>query len=280
MATKNIDARIKNKRDTSANWEKNNPVLLNGEVIIIDTAAGEVRYKTGDGIKTYKQLPFNDEAIKAQIDNAVKKTGDTMTGDLVVGQASIQTNGYVNSTWLKTTANTHLSNPANKVAVLDPSGWVYHRTADEIRSDINALPNQTGKSGQLLGFTSDNVVGAVDMPKTGGSFYNSKFVGTLTPSNWVANGSNGYYQQFNIANMNSEQYPLVFPNWTSNKSLEQESWNMIDNGVESFNGYVRFYSNVKTKTSVGFTLLFGLMDSNLVTLVKEKIETTGIFIPG
>ncbi len=67
MAIKNIDARIKNKRDTATNWEKNNPVLLNGEIIIVDTSSGEVRTKTGDGIKNYKQLPFDDEAIKAQI---------------------------------------------------------------------------------------------------------------------------------------------------------------------------------------------------------------------
>lgn len=67
MAIKNIDTRIKNKRDTSANWDKNNPVLLNGEIIIVDTPSGEVRYKTGDGVKTYKQLPFDDEAIKAKI---------------------------------------------------------------------------------------------------------------------------------------------------------------------------------------------------------------------
>lgn len=73
MAIKNIDARIKHKRDTSANWERHNPVLLNGEIIIVDTASGEVRYKTGDGIKNYTQLPFDDEAIKAQINDKLTK---------------------------------------------------------------------------------------------------------------------------------------------------------------------------------------------------------------
>lgn len=165
---KQLNARIKNKRDTSANWEKANPVLFNGEVIIVDTNAGEVREKIGDGIKTYTQLPFKDEAMKAQIDNCVKKTGDTMTGDLKVGAASIQANGYVNSTWLKTTANTHLSTPATKIAVLDSAGLVYHRTPAEILSDIGALATQKGVAGQLLGFTADNVVGAIDAPEGGG----------------------------------------------------------------------------------------------------------------
>ena len=52
-AVKNLNARIKNKRDTSANWTANDPVLLNGEIIIVDTAAGDVRYQVGDGSKQY-----------------------------------------------------------------------------------------------------------------------------------------------------------------------------------------------------------------------------------
>ena len=48
MATKTFNARVRNKRDTSANWTANNPVLLNGEIIIVDTAAGDVRYKVRD----------------------------------------------------------------------------------------------------------------------------------------------------------------------------------------------------------------------------------------
>ena len=58
-----FNARIKSKRDTASNWETNNPVLLNGELIIVDTNAGDVRFKIGDGVKTYTQLPFQDESL-------------------------------------------------------------------------------------------------------------------------------------------------------------------------------------------------------------------------
>ena len=47
MAQKIINARAKNKRDTSANWTAADPVLLDGEIIIVDTAEGEVRTKIG-----------------------------------------------------------------------------------------------------------------------------------------------------------------------------------------------------------------------------------------
>ena len=69
MAQKIINARAKNKRDTSANWTANDPVLLDGEIIIVDTADGEVREKIGDGIKTYTQLPFSDEKLRNLLNN-------------------------------------------------------------------------------------------------------------------------------------------------------------------------------------------------------------------
>ena len=58
---------IRQKRDTAANWTNNNPVLLNGELILVDTAEGQLRVKIGDGIKTYTQLPFMDEALRTLI---------------------------------------------------------------------------------------------------------------------------------------------------------------------------------------------------------------------
>lgn len=64
MANKTFNTRIKNKRDTSANWTSKDPVLLNGELIIIDTASGETRFKIGDGVKKYSQLPFQDEILR------------------------------------------------------------------------------------------------------------------------------------------------------------------------------------------------------------------------
>lgn len=61
MNSKEFLTRIQMKRDTSSNWVVNNPVLLDGEVVIVDTDAGDVRYKVGDGTKKFTQLPFTDE---------------------------------------------------------------------------------------------------------------------------------------------------------------------------------------------------------------------------
>lgn len=106
-----LNTRVQSKRDTSANWTQNNPVLLDGEVIVVDTNSGDVRFKVGNGTSTYTQLPFQDEYVLNQIpdvsnfvtaedptgivntvpptfdghtiDDFVLKTGTTMTGPLI-----------------------------------------------------------------------------------------------------------------------------------------------------------------------------------------------------
>ena len=96
--TKIFKTRIKQRRDTSANWESKNPVLLNGEVIVVDTANGETRTKTGNGTKTYTQLPFDDEGAKGGkglIDKSfadnVSTSGNTTTIDQQLKTYSVTT---------------------------------------------------------------------------------------------------------------------------------------------------------------------------------------------
>lgn len=76
---------------------------------------------------------------------ALPTTGGTLTGNLKVGSASLGTNGYVVGTWLQGTAANHMNYAAPKIAVQDSSGWIYHRTASEIKSDIGAGNTDTYK---------------------------------------------------------------------------------------------------------------------------------------
>ena len=81
--SKNINVRIALKRDTSANWTNHNPVLLNGELILVDTAEGQLRVKIGDGRKTYTQLPFMDEALRALITDVDNNNSKVVLKDLI-----------------------------------------------------------------------------------------------------------------------------------------------------------------------------------------------------
>lgn len=85
MANTEFNVRIQLKRDTDANWRAKDPQLLAGEVVFVDTNAGEVRTKVGDGTKKYSALPFMDEVLRNLISNAdhlfkVKATCD-LTGN-------------------------------------------------------------------------------------------------------------------------------------------------------------------------------------------------------
>ncbi len=64
---KTFETRIKQKRDTDENWAQKNPILLDGELIFVDTADGQLKAKVGDGVKSYIQLSFCDAALKAFI---------------------------------------------------------------------------------------------------------------------------------------------------------------------------------------------------------------------
>lgn len=92
---------------------------------------------------------------------ALPTTGGTLTGNLKVGSANIGTNGYLQGTWLQGTAVNHLTTTATKIAVQDSSGWIYHRTASEILSDISAVPTSRTINGKAL--TTDITLTSTDL---------------------------------------------------------------------------------------------------------------------
>lgn len=79
MANKIFNTRVKNKRDTEANWKSKNPVLLDGEIIIVTTTSGDTRFKVGDGKKTYNQLPFQDQKTRDLIPSVDASLSSTST---------------------------------------------------------------------------------------------------------------------------------------------------------------------------------------------------------
>lgn len=69
MSGKIFNMRVKNKRDSVSNWTDKNPILLDGEVVVVDSTDGESRFKIGDGTKHYSELPFQDEYLQNEINN-------------------------------------------------------------------------------------------------------------------------------------------------------------------------------------------------------------------
>ena len=59
---KTFNTRVQQKIDTENNWIAQDPVLLNGEIVIAKTEFDEMRIKIGDGTSTFSSLPYIDDA--------------------------------------------------------------------------------------------------------------------------------------------------------------------------------------------------------------------------
>lgn len=58
MAEKTFNTRISQKTDTTANWERVNPILKKGEIGVEITSSGMSLMKIGNGKDTWKNLNY------------------------------------------------------------------------------------------------------------------------------------------------------------------------------------------------------------------------------
>lgn len=109
--TKTIQATVKNRTDTAANWTQKNPVLAEGEIIVVQTSAGETRLKIGDGVKTFTQLPYTDEQIYNNVVTSVNgQTGD-VTLDIPGGGADWAQNNPDGDGYIKNRPGGYMTDP-------------------------------------------------------------------------------------------------------------------------------------------------------------------------
>lgn len=82
-------ARMRQLVGTTAEWAANDLVIGNGEIALERVAGGALRMKVGNGVDKYSVLQYFDPGIFSY----VLRAGDTMTGPLVVPQATINLGG-------------------------------------------------------------------------------------------------------------------------------------------------------------------------------------------
>lgn len=196
--TKTIQATVKNRTDTAANWTQKNPVLAEGEIIVVQTSAGETRLKIGDGVKTFTQLPYTDE----QIYNNVVTSVNGQTGDITIKTAYqyAQDGGYTGTEeefseklaqepltgTIKTLTPTQVDNAMSagipvKVQYFDETyGWLSY-TNFNIAENMNMIVANSisiyyntyilcelygDKTNNTWGFTTTTLAEKADIPKT------------------------------------------------------------------------------------------------------------------
>lgn len=104
MGENNLKIRIKHRYDTEANWNKNNPVLLSGEVAISNDKSG--KHKVGDGTHKWSELSYaKAELTKGDVTGALGYTPpakDTWRGiqNNLISTATDQSLSAAQGKWL------------------------------------------------------------------------------------------------------------------------------------------------------------------------------------
>lgn len=224
MATE-FNTRIKFKRDTSSNWTNKNPVILNGEIILVDTDSGELRAKVGDGVKSYTQLPFSDEVIRNLIPTDLSELNQDSSHRLVTDSEK--------QTW---------------------------NNKSDFDGNYNNLTNKPSIPTRLSQLSSDTTHRTVT--DTEKSTWNNKMdelsaqTITLTTSGWVQGSDDRYYQTKSVSGVTSST-PVVWVDCdlsTSDTDAKIEiltAWaGPSANEVKQGSGTLTFYSYEKPTVNI------------------------------
>ena len=190
MATKTLNTRIALKTDTTANWGSSSLVLLKGEAAFEILESGNFKIKIGDGVKTFKELPYatmTPEEINTLITDgsvqSVSLASGTNNGTLkltVDGKATdniavkgLGSAAYTNTNAYATAAQgTLATNAVRKVATGSGNGTISVTTGTGAATDVAvkglgsaAYTASNAYATAAQGTKADNA-----MPKAGGTF--------------------------------------------------------------------------------------------------------------
>lgn len=172
MGEQNINIRIKHKYDTEANWNKNNPVLLSGEIAITSDKFG--KHKVGDGTHKWSELSYaKAELTKGDVTGALGYTppsSDTWRGiqDNLISSSTTESlsaaqgkilkelvDGKAPSSHTHTKSEVGLGNVDNTA---DATKSVKYATSAGSASSAAALTSNAGSSTQPVYFSGGKPV--------------------------------------------------------------------------------------------------------------------------
>lgn len=172
MVEQNLNIRIKHKYDTEANWNKNNPILLSGEIAITSDKFG--KHKVGDGTHKWSELSYaKAELTKGDVTGALGYTppsSDTWRGiqDNLISSSTTESlsaaqgkilkelvDGKAPSSHTHTKSEVGLGNVDNTA---DATKSVKYATSAGSASSAAALTSNAGSSTQPVYFSGGKPV--------------------------------------------------------------------------------------------------------------------------
>lgn len=190
MATTTINTRLALKTDISANWKNSSLVLLKGEPAIEITDSGAFKFKFGDGVKTFSELPYATlsptEISSLIIDGAVQSvsisSGDSngqiaITVDGTKTNASVKGLGsaaFTNSNAYATASHSHaIANVTGLQTALDGKAASTHTHDDRYYTEAEVNTKLAGKansshthgSGDITSLDASKLTGTISIDR-------------------------------------------------------------------------------------------------------------------
>lgn len=190
MATTTINTRLALKTDISANWENSSLVLLKGEPAIEITDSGAFKFKFGDGVKTFSELPYatlSPTEISSLITDGAVQSVSISSGDSN-GQIAITVDGtktnasvkglgsaaFTNSNAYATASHSHaIANVTGLQTALDGKAASTHTHDDRYYTEAEVNTKLAGKansshthgSGDITSLDASKLTGTISIDR-------------------------------------------------------------------------------------------------------------------
>lgn len=144
MANTTIKVRVKHKTDTESNWSSKNPVLLKGEYGLID---GSSKYKIGDGITAWKNLPLY-QAMSPDVITKLDSVESGANKTIVDATLSATSTNALQNKAINSAINTLTSKLAGKVTCENATDFAqastpaFQENINSYRSELDSLQTE------------------------------------------------------------------------------------------------------------------------------------------
>lgn len=159
-----FNTRIQQKSDTQVNFESNNPILLQNELVIVKMTDGSIKFKVGDGTSHFNSLQYTDKylidditELQGKVDDIPDVSSFVTAADVTGIEATIPPtfDGHtVNEFVLKTDIVNNLTTTTTNVPLSANQGKVLNDSIAQVNSTIstlsNTVNNKLDKSGGTL----------------------------------------------------------------------------------------------------------------------------------
>lgn len=277
MGEQNLNIRIKHKYDTEANWNKNNPVLLSGEIAITSDKFG--KHKVGDGTHKWSELSYvKADLTKSDVISALGYTppsSDTWRGiqDNLISSSTTESlsaaqgkilkelvDGKAPSSHTHTKSEVGLGNVDNTA---DATKSVKYAISAGSASSAAALTSNAGSSTQPVYFSGGKPVACsytLGKSVPADALFTDHTYGNMKGATSSSAGSAGLVPAPNIGDqlkfLRADGTWVIPPN------------NSYSVGTSSYSGITKLYTETGSATD-------GTMTQNAITTALNGKSATG-----